>query len=464
MTARRPASLRGVITWVLASLGVAVLAVATALVVFTAVLHQTTRELQSAVQSVDLTHDISRRLLLHERTQDPLQRAATVRALRADLTDMRPFVSSEEEGRLLADAKAALEAYLAAGRRGQHDPDSLEQAFVLVEQLRHLNVAQADEVASDAARWNRLADMAGVLVALVLVAGVVLAMVWIKSRALRPVLTIGGAMDRYAGGDRSARVPEEGPEEFRLIAARFNQLAEALERTEKGRLAFMAGVAHEIRNPLSVMVGTVDLLEREVSEDRPARRIALFKRQVMRIERLVNDLLDTTRAEAGELDLELGDCDLRRIAGEVVELYRPGAPAHALHLELPHAPVLVRADPARIEQVVGNLVSNAVKYSNGGSEVAIRVYSDGGEAVLEVVDQGVGIPASEQDAIFEPFRRGGTGKARTVGVGIGLAVSRRIVEAHGGRMELDSEPGRGSRFQVHLPLADRPALAGTGPS
>lgn len=250
----------------------------------------------------------------------------------------------------------------------------------------------------------------------------------------------------------------------RAQAARVAELAAAFERSQEARLSLVTGMAHAIRNPLSVMLGTIALLEEESDDERAERRIALLRRQAERLERLVADLVDTIRAEAGGLELQLGDCDLGRIAGEVVERHRPGAPDRALRLDLPGTPVAVRADPARLTRVVTDLVSNALKYSAGGTAVDVRVYALDAEAVLAVVDQGAGIPAEEQAVIFEPFQRAMPGKARTVGSGIGLAVARRIVEAHGGRMELDSAPGRGSRFEVHLPLVDRPALARAGVS
>jgi signal transduction histidine kinase len=171
---------------------------------------------------------------------------------------------------------------------------------------------------------------------------------------------------------------------------------------------------------------------------------------------MVGDLLDSTRIEAGRFELHTEPRDTRELAREVVELYQGSGSTHELRLVLPEEPVVVRCDGTRLEQVLHNLVSNALKYSPTGTRVEVRVAQEGPEAVLSVVDRGMGISAEELRHLFTPFRR--TGHAREVasGAGLGLSVARRIVEAHGGRIEVDSRPGAGSTFRVRLPLASAP--------
>jgi two-component system, OmpR family, sensor histidine kinase MtrB len=140
---------------------------------------------------------------------------------------------------------------------------------------------------------------------------------------------------------------------------------------------------------------------------------------------------------------------------EVVEHYRQTAPTHPIAVSLPAAPVPVHCDPLRIEQVLTNLVGNAIKYSPAGSPVEVAVTHDDGRATVTVSDHGVGVPPEDRPHVFEPFRRGSQVRG-IAGLGLGLAVARRIVEAHGGGIELDAARKGGSAFRVMLPTASGP--------
>jgi signal transduction histidine kinase len=240
------------------------------------------------------------------------------------------------------------------------------------------------------------------------------------------------------------------------MAARFNRMATALATQRKTQSAFLAGVAHDLRTPL----GALKLSAAVVSADRPLpseerlrRTFGVIARQVERLERMVSDFLDMSRIDAGELELEVERSDVREIVREVVELFRATSTSHRLVLSLAERPVTLECDPLRIGQVVTNLVSNAIKYSPEASEIQVEVSIRDGSAVLSVTDFGMGIPDAEQQHIFEPFRRSKLTGTEIPGVGLGLFVSRRIVEAHAGRIEVHSHPGEGSRFEVVLPLA-----------
>jgi signal transduction histidine kinase len=276
-------------------------------------------------------------------------------------------------------------------------------------------------------------------------------------------------MRRFGSGRKRTRAPEAGPTELRDMARTFNEMANSLAHQQDQRLAFLAGVAHELRNPLSALKLSTAMSGRApLTPERMERTLALVARQVDRLDRMVGDLLDSTRIEAGKLELQPEVRDARELAREVVELYRSGDSGHVLELALPDTPVLVRADPARLEQVLHNLVSNALKYSPAGSRVDVAVVREGGEAFLSVTDQGIGISEDERRLLFAPFQRAGNARQRAPGVGLGLSVARRIVEAHGGHIEVDSRPGAGSVFRVRLPLASAEAalspVALPGPS
>jgi signal transduction histidine kinase len=177
------------------------------------------------------------------------------------------------------------------------------------------------------------------------------------------------------------------------------------------------------------------------------------RRQITRLDRLVEDLVDATRIQAGHLDLQLAEHDLRPIAREAYELFRGTSPLHTLVFEGGATPLVVRCDALRIEQALNNLVSNAIKYSPEGGEVRVEVRCERDGAVIAVADRGIGIAPEELDRVWEPYQRGPAASGIAPGVGLGLAVTKRIIEAHGGGISVVSARGVGSTFSIHLPLA-----------
>jgi signal transduction histidine kinase len=221
------------------------------------------------------------------------------------------------------------------------------------------------------------------------------------------------------------------------------------------REEFLSTAAHEFKTPLAVVKAYAQLMARR--EPAEAQALAVIQRQVDRLSRLVQHLLDTSR-----LRLE-GDTghrerfDLAALAGEVLERARAAAPTHALRLEAP-GPAAVVADRERIARVLTSLVDNAVRFSPSGGVVEARVEADGEEATVSVRDHGLGIPPDRQAHVFERYYRAHAGTPDDYGgLGLGLDMSREIVRRHGGRMWFESAPGAGSTFHFSLPLARRPS-------
>jgi signal transduction histidine kinase len=169
---------------------------------------------------------------------------------------------------------------------------------------------------------------------------------------------------------------------------------------------------------------------------------------------MVGDFLDMANIEAGKLELRFQEQDVCQLVRNVVALFESTSPNHDLRVSTPAAAVPLRCDPLRIEQVVTNLVSNAIKYSPEGGAVGISLRVVREEAVIEVRDHGIGITRGDQRRLFEPFRRLHLSRETIAGVGLGLFVVRRIVEAHRGRIEVESAVGTGSTFRVALPIGD----------
>ena len=279
-------------------------------------------------------------------------------------------------------------------------------------------------------------------------------LIWLWGSALQPLLTVVEAIHRFAKGDTDARAAEAGPSEVRKIAVAFNDMAVSLAHQREQQLAFIGGVAHDLRGPLNALQLAVASLNQPRAD--PVRIRERIQRQIERVEHMIGDLLDRTRIESGRFELRREDCDLRDLLARVVDIQRDSAPIRVFRLRLPGEPAVVRCDALRIEQVLTNLLNNAVKYSPESSDVEIVLERDSATAVLSVADHGIGMSAADRAKLFEPFRRG-KNVGNIGGTGLGLSVSRKIVHAHGGSIDVTSEPGLGSIFSVRLPLVSNPA-------
>jgi PAS domain S-box-containing protein len=238
----------------------------------------------------------------------------------------------------------------------------------------------------------------------------------------------------------------------------------ALREADARKSEFLAVLSHELRNPLAPIRNSLYLLDRAAPGSDPALRArAVIGRQVNHLARLVDDLLDVTRISRGKIQIQRARVQLGSLLEEVIEDQRALLAAEGLHLELAVSggPLWVEADPARIAQVVGNLLNNASKFTPRGGRVTVSLERDpGGEtATLRVRDTGIGISAAALGRLFHPFVQGDGSIERTRGgLGLGLALVKGLVDLHGGRVEARSDgEGRGAEFTVHLPLERREA-------
>ena len=230
------------------------------------------------------------------------------------------------------------------------------------------------------------------------------------------------------------------------------------EAANRAKDEFLAMLSHELRNPLGAVLSAVALLDRIGVQDEPAIKArAIIHRQAQRLSRMLDDLLDVTRVQTGKIVLTIQRLDLSALIRRCLGTLRASGSLDHHDVAGDHQVVWVDADAARMEQVFDNLMLNALKFTPEHGSVRVRVYGDGSDAVLQVHDSGVGMSRELLAKVFELFTQGDDGARREGGLGIGLAVVRRLVEQHGGRVEAHSDgPGRGSTFLVRLPRVDAP--------
>ncbi len=272
------------------------------------------------------------------------------------------------------------------------------------------------------------------------------------TRQLRERLTEleqANATIRALNEDLQRRV-EAATAELSRKVAELSETTRRLEEERRLREEFISMVVHEIGQPLTNISGYAQLLERgKVTDEAWTRAVSTIAAETRRLRRLVQDLADAARMTAGRFQVELSACDLVEIAREQVELARGRTDRHVITLEAPPALPPVRCDRDRLAQVFSNLIENAVKYAPDG-HIRVTIRAEGGEVCVCVSDEGPGIPPEEMETIFHPYVRLHRGEA--AGSGLGLYITRGIVEAHGGRIWVDSAPGKGTTFTFCLPV------------
>jgi signal transduction histidine kinase len=282
----------------------------------------------------------------------------------------------------------------------------------------------------------------------VLLLAVVIAVVAGVRRAAAPLGDLVEAAERIESGDFTARVAERGPREFRGLARAFNEMAARLAADTEQRRRLLADVSHELRTPLSVVQGTLEgLIDGVYPMDR--QHVASLLEETRTLARLIDDLRTLSLAEAGELPLHREPTDLGALVAELVAAHRAVADAAGVSLDVSIEPALpaVDLDPTRIREVIGNLIDNALRHTPAGGAVRVSVVRAAAGFGLEVTDTGDGMPPEVAARVFERFYRG----PGSAGSGLGLPIARELVAAHGGTIEVRSQPAKGTTIRVSLP-------------
>ena len=367
----------------------------------------------------------------------------------------RQIVVVDREGRIVGDSHRPKGHPFRQGRGGQpFSPvrrDGLMVGSLLVVPSNVPQTIPEPPLSQFAQAINRALILAGLASG----AGGILLVSLVSGNVLAPIRALNAAARRLGGGDLSQRVPEPSRDEVGQLGRTFNTMAQGLENSERQRKNLVADVSHELRTPLSNIQGYVEAIRDGVLEP-DEDTIGTIHEQILHLTRLVEDLRLLAQAEAEDFQLDIEPDSLDEVAGRSVEAFRARAESRGIALKLEGTSVMamIALDRTRIAQVVGNLLENAVRHTPSGGEVAVSVGAERGSvATVTVADNGEGIPADELEHVFERFYRVDRSRARTTGgTGMGLTIAKKLVEAHGGAIRVESTVGAGSRFVFELPL------------
>ncbi len=304
-------------------------------------------------------------------------------------------------------------------------------------------------------RINQAALTAGIIV----IALSLLVALFLAYRLLLPVRELTNASEQLAAGDLSYRVPIRGNDELATLGKTFNHMVGSLQNAEENHQVMTADNAHELRNPLAVQHATLEALQDGIYKPTPDR-LGLILEQNQMLTRLVNDLSTLALADTGRLGLDIVPTDIYEFLQRVARKFSVQASEYRQRITISNkiqrdAVLVINIDPIRVEQIINNLISSALRYNPENGQIQIRLSTIQAKVIIDVIDQGPGIPDDALPQIFERFYRADKSRSRQEGgTGLGLAIARQLAGAHLGSFEAANLPAGGSMFTLSLPNLD----------
>lgn len=301
---------------------------------------------------------------------------------------------------------------------------------------------------------TQLRDVITFILVIGLILGVVLGFV-LALNIGRPIQNITKAVYELAYGNPGVAIVEQGPEEIRLLQRAYNFLAERLQNLEQSRRMLLANLVHELGRPLGALRSAIQALSRGASKDPQlmAELLEGMDDEAARLQHLLDDLAHLYDQVLGTLELNRETVAFSEWVNRLLLPWQEAALEKRIHWETEIPPDLpaILVDPVRLGQAIGNLVSNAVKFTPVGGTISIKSGVKDGDLWVKISDSGPGIAQDEQEKVFTPFYRGKQGRRFPQGMGLGLSIARDLILAHGGKLEMDSTPGMGSTFTILIP-------------
>lgn len=457
-------SIKAYIAWAAGAIIVATIALTSALTISLVHMHASSAKMRTDAKSIELSYrlenailghrrvDLLRQLLKDERYAQESKNLLREAELLIQQLEFDATTQTEKE-RINAVEKtfyvfsaAAVAATEPADRMGE----KTEALLKTVHEYRIQNRLQMEEVFLN----NRATGDIITIGSLCVTAGVVVIMagLWLLTlRFIRPLLALGRTAERLWAGDLRARVQEDATGEVGMLCSRFNAMADAVVQRDKDRLEILGSIVHDIRNPVIVIGAALHMLKKRCVQDSSTPWHDKIHHQVKALDGMTHDAMNVIQAATGRLALDLTDIDLGALVAAVAEDYQALLDSHRLELSV-QGDCHILGDAFRLERVVVNILSNAVKYSPKQSTIGLSVSSPGGKAQLVIADQGYGIAGDELQMIFQPFSRATNTRKAAKGFGMGLYTVKKIIEAHGGSIGMQSAPGQGTTVTIDLPL------------
>jgi signal transduction histidine kinase len=307
------------------------------------------------------------------------------------------------------------------------------------------------------------------LMAVVLTFGLILAYI-LASKITKPIRHLTEGAKAIGEGYLDTQIPIESTDELGFLAQEFNYMAIKLRELDQLKDDFVSSVSHELRSPLSAISGYVELLRSkpldEIAPEKREKALGIIQESTSRLTHFINDILDLAKLKSGHVDLRQQPFDANASTEDIASLFQPLLEKKSVHLmrDIPPDIPIITADDDKVRQVITNLLSNALKFTPAGGKIRIGARNHTEFIQFSVEDSGIGVPKDSLEAVFERFHQVKGARDQVVGqkgTGLGLAIAKGIIEAHGGRIWMESEMGRGTT--VHFTLPNRPAPTMSAP-